>query len=43
MPKAVRFEKYGGIDVLKVVEVDRPVAAGRSSAGPGQGGRHQPR
>jgi NADPH:quinone reductase-like Zn-dependent oxidoreductase len=25
MPKAVRFEKYGGIDVLKVVDVDRPV------------------
>ena len=29
MPKAVRFEEYGGIDVLRVVEVDRPV--------PGQG------
>ena len=25
MPKAVRFEKYGGIDVLQVVDVDRPV------------------
>jgi NADPH:quinone reductase-like Zn-dependent oxidoreductase len=25
MPKAVRFEEYGGIDVLKVVDVDRPV------------------
>jgi NADPH:quinone reductase-like Zn-dependent oxidoreductase len=25
MPKAVRFEKYGGIAVLKVVDVDRPV------------------
>jgi NADPH:quinone reductase-like Zn-dependent oxidoreductase len=25
MPKAVKFEKYGGIDVLKVVDVDRPV------------------
>ncbi len=25
MPQAVRFEEYGGIDVLKVVEVDRPV------------------
>jgi NADPH:quinone reductase-like Zn-dependent oxidoreductase len=24
MPKAVRFDEYGGIDVLKVVEVDRP-------------------
>jgi NADPH:quinone reductase-like Zn-dependent oxidoreductase len=25
MPRAVRFEKYGGIDVLHLVEVDRPV------------------
>jgi D-arabinose 1-dehydrogenase-like Zn-dependent alcohol dehydrogenase len=25
MLKAVRFEKYGGIDVLKIVDVDRPV------------------
>src|SRR3954452_24707709 len=25
MSKAVRFEEYGGIDVLKVVEVERPV------------------
>ncbi|WP_326561725.1 NADP-dependent oxidoreductase [Micromonospora sp. NBC_01796] len=25
MPKAVRFDEYGGIDVLQVVEVDRPV------------------
>jgi NADPH:quinone reductase-like Zn-dependent oxidoreductase len=25
MPKAVRFDGYGGIDVLKVVDVDRPV------------------
>jgi NADPH:quinone reductase-like Zn-dependent oxidoreductase len=25
MPKAVRFDAYGGIDVLKVVDVDRPV------------------
>jgi NADPH:quinone reductase-like Zn-dependent oxidoreductase len=25
MPKAVRFAKYGGIDVLEVVNVDRPV------------------
>ena len=30
MPKAVRFEKYGGVDVLQVVEVPQPVA------GPGQ-------
>jgi hypothetical protein len=25
MPRAVKFDKYGGIDVLRVVEVDRPV------------------
>src|SRR6202035_3208189 len=25
MPRAVRFDKYGGIDVLHVVEIDRPV------------------
>ncbi|HYB86498.1 MAG TPA: alcohol dehydrogenase catalytic domain-containing protein, partial [Streptosporangiaceae bacterium] len=25
MPKAVRFDRYGGIDVLQVVEVARPV------------------
>jgi NADPH:quinone reductase-like Zn-dependent oxidoreductase len=30
MPKAVRFSEYGGIDVLQVVEVERPVP------GPGQ-------
>jgi NADPH:quinone reductase-like Zn-dependent oxidoreductase len=30
MPRAVRFDKYGGIDVLHLVEVDRPVS------GPGQ-------
>jgi NADPH:quinone reductase-like Zn-dependent oxidoreductase len=30
MPKAVRFDDYGGIDVLRVVEVDRP------APGPGQ-------
>ena len=30
MPKAVRFDTYGGIDVLKVAEVPRPVP------GPGQ-------
>jgi len=26
MPRAVRFDKYGGLDVLQVVEVDRPTA-----------------
>ena len=25
MPRAVRFDKYGDIDVLHLVEVDRPV------------------
>jgi NADPH:quinone reductase-like Zn-dependent oxidoreductase len=30
MPRAVKFEKYGGIEVLQVVEVDRP------TPGPGQ-------
>jgi NADPH:quinone reductase-like Zn-dependent oxidoreductase len=30
MPRAVRFDEYGGIDVLQVVEVDRP------APGPGQ-------
>ena len=30
MPKAVRYNEFGGIDVLDVVEVDRPVA------GPGE-------
>ena len=27
MPRAVRYSKYGGVDVLQVVEVDRPVPA----------------
>src|SRR5580698_11253689 len=30
MPRAVRFDKYGGLEVLEVVEVDRP------SPGPGK-------
>ena len=25
MPRAVRFDKYGGLEVLKVVEVERPI------------------
>jgi len=45
MPKAVRFDEYGGIDVLHVVEVDRPVpGAGQvlvrvkaASINPGEG------
>jgi NADPH:quinone reductase-like Zn-dependent oxidoreductase len=27
MPRAVRYDEFGGIDVLRVVEVDRPVPA----------------
>ena len=27
MPKAVRFDEYGGVDVLKVVDVPQPVPA----------------
>ena len=30
MPKAVRFDDYGGVDVLYLADVDRPVP------GPGQ-------
>jgi NADPH:quinone reductase-like Zn-dependent oxidoreductase len=30
MPKAVKFDRYGGVDVLQVVDVDRP------APGPGQ-------
>jgi hypothetical protein len=25
MPRAVRFNQYGGLEVLQVVEVDRPI------------------
>jgi hypothetical protein len=27
MPKAVRYDQFGGIDVLRVEEVERPVPA----------------
>jgi len=30
MPRAVRFDSYGGVDVLNVVEVERP------TPGPGE-------
>jgi hypothetical protein len=34
MPKAVRYDEFGGIDVLRVAEVERPCpATGRSSSG----------
>ena len=26
MPRAVKFDRYGGVDVLRIVEVDRPVS-----------------
>ena len=26
MPRAVRFDQYGGLEVLQVVDVDRPIA-----------------
>src|SRR6476660_6907761 len=29
MPKAVRYDEFGGIDVLRVEEVERPVPGGR--------------
>ncbi len=25
MPRAVRFDQYGGLEVLKVVEIERPI------------------
>src|SRR5881275_1003860 len=31
MPRAVRFDTYGGVDVLKVVEVARPVPEPREA------------
>ncbi|NYH91189.1 NADPH:quinone reductase-like Zn-dependent oxidoreductase [Actinopolymorpha rutila] len=34
MPKAVRYDEFGGIDVLQLEEVERPVpGTGRSSYG----------
>jgi NADPH:quinone reductase-like Zn-dependent oxidoreductase len=34
MPRAVRFDNYGGLEVLQVVEVDRPAPGqGRSLCG----------
>jgi len=42
MPKAVRFGKYGGVDVLKVVEVPPAGAGAGPGPGPGQGGGINP-
>ena len=39
--KAVRFDEYGEVDVLKVVDVPRPVRDG-AGPGPGQGDGNQP-
>jgi hypothetical protein len=33
MPRAVRFDQYGGLEVLKVVEVDRYRGPGGSLSG----------
>ena len=43
MPRAVRFDHYGGVEVLKVVDVERPVAGEGQVARKGQGGRDQSR
>ena len=37
--RAVRFDKYGGLEVLQVVEVDRPSGA-REGPCPGQSRGH---
>ena len=42
MSRAVRFDEYGGIDVLNVVEVAGPGSRPGPAAGPRQGGRDQP-
>ena len=42
MVKAVRYDGFGGIDVLRVEEVERPVPGGRAGPGAGEGGWHQP-
>ena len=38
MVRAVRYDEFGGIDVLRVDEVAR----GRAGPRTGEGGRHQP-
>ncbi len=41
--RAVRFDSYGGPDVLYVTDVERPEAGRRRGARRGSRGRHQPR
>ena len=43
MPKAVRFENYGGIDVLRVEGVPPPGPGGGEGPGPGKAGGGKPR
>ena len=42
MPRAVRFERYGGVEVLDVVDVEAPTPGDGQMAGAGQGSRDQP-
>ena len=42
MPKAVRFDEYGDVDVLRVVDVEQPGAQGRAGGRPGEGGGINP-
>ena len=42
MAKAVRFDRYGGTDVLYIADVDIPVPGGGRGRRAGEGGRHQP-
>ena len=42
MATAIRYDEFGGVDVLRVDEVERPVAGGRAGPGTSEGGRHQP-
>ena len=41
--RAVQYDEYGGVDVLRVAEVPVPAARTRRGAGRGGGGGHQPR
>jgi hypothetical protein len=41
MARAVKFETYGGIDVLEVVEVEQPVPRAGRGGRQSQGNQHQ--